>query len=140
MNSDQKDAHSQVVHEWESKNNIGLTLDQEVQLLEKGIHAVEQRALRTLSSITLMVILDRVLQQSTEKFDSLSEANIINGLSIEALLQTDRNQDSKKILIEALRYLLIELLRVLGRITADILTNPLHNELMNVTFESKEIR
>lgn len=141
MSSDHhKDNHAQVSEEWESKNIIGLSIDQQILLLEKGIHAIEQRALRTLSSITLMVIFDRVLYQGIEKFDILSEATINNGISIEALIRTDNNLDYKINLIEALRFLLIELLRVLGRITAEILTKPLHYELMNVTFESKEIK
>ena len=64
MTFELEDINSNVVLNWEKSNNDGLSLDQQVILLEKGILAVEQRALKTLSSIGLMVILDRVLHQS----------------------------------------------------------------------------
>lgn len=131
------DINSQVVIKWENQNKVGLSLDQQIHLLEKGILVVEQRALKTLSSIGLMVILDRVLHESIEKFDILCDAKINNGFSIEALLKSDKKLDLEK-LIEGLRFFLIELLRVLGRLTAEILTKPLLNELQNVTFESKD--
>ena len=137
MTFELEDENSQVVLKWEKENSEGLTLDQQVVLFEKGILAVEQRALKTLSSIGLMVILDRVLHQSIDKFDFLSEAKVTNGFSIEALLESDKNINLEK-LIEALRFFLIELLRVLGRLTAEILTQPLLRELQNVTFESKD--
>lgn len=140
MNPDYGDVHFQIVDEWLTTNSIGLSLDQQVFLLEKGIHSVEQRALKTLSNIGLMVILDRVLHQSTEKFDLLCDVKIINGINIDAILNseiTKNTKDTQNIII-GLRYFLIELLRVLGRLTAEILTKPLHTELKNVTFESKD--
>ncbi len=137
MTSLYTDNHIEVVDEWFSANSIGLSLDQQVMLLEQGIHKVEQRALRTLSNIGLMVILDRVLHQSIEKFDFLSEVKIINGIDLDGILNSEKKLDTQNLII-GLRYFLIEILTVVGRLTAEILTKPMHTELKKVTFESKD--
>lgn len=131
------DVHSVLVSTWEQRSASGLTLIERVRLFEKGILLVEQRASQTLSRITLLVILDRVLQKSTEQFPILSSINIEpNSLSFDL----DPKFETQKLnhLIEALRFLLIELLTILGRITADILTTPLHSELLKVTWMEPE--
>ena len=133
------DVHSAHVMTWENQSHSNLALHKRIQLFEIAIHAIERRASKTLSGVTLLVILDRVLSQSKEKFPFLSyisvESNSLNLKSHEQINDLDQNE-----LIEALRYLLIELLRVLGRITADILTIPLHNELLKVSWNEPETK
>jgi len=131
------DVHSELVSTWEEKSANGLSLVEHIRLLERGILSVERRASQTLSRVTLLVILDRVLQQSKNKFPILSQVSIEpSSLHFEI----DSNLDVQKHgqLIEALRFLLIELLNVLGRITSDILTIPLHVELLKVTWNEPE--
>ena len=138
MTAEQNNTYAKLVQDWEKKTAIGLPLTKRVELLEKAIHVIEQRALMTLSGITLEVILDRVLRQSHEKFPVLSDVSLINKhLSFQELLHTGKNHKSEE-LIEALRFLLIEFITVLGRITADILTAPLHKELLKVTWTDPE--
>lgn len=85
--------------------------------------------------MTLTLILDRVLHESQEKFSLLSEATIkSNSLSFEKLHHLHKPEE----LLVPVRYLLVELLTVLGRITADILTIPLHKELLKVTWNHSE--
>ena len=137
MTVEQNITYAKLVQDWENKNTSGLPLTQRVILLEKAIHVIEQRALVTLSSITLEVILDRVLHQSVEKFPILSEVKLINKHpNFQELLNTGNHKPEE--LVEALRFFLIELITVLGRITADILTAPLHKELLKVTWTDPE--
>ena len=127
--------HSDLIEDWEKKNTEGLSADQHVRLLEKAIRAIEQRAGITLSVVTLTLILDRVLHESQEKYSLLSEASIqSNSLNFEKLHHLHKPEE----LFVPLRYLLAELLTVLGRITADILTTPLHKELLKVTWNHSE--
>ena len=127
--------HSDLIEDWEKKNTEGLSADQHVRLLEKAIRAIELRAGITLSVVTLTLILDRVLHESHEKYSLLSEASIqTNSLNFEKLHHLYKPED----LFVPLRYLLVELLTVLGRITADILTTPLHKELLKVTWNHSE--
>jgi hypothetical protein len=131
MSNFQKDGHLKLIKDWENTNAIGLNSDQHLQLLEKAIRAIELRAGSTLSVVTLTLILDRVLHESKEKFPLLSEALIeSNRLSFEKMHIHHKSED----LLEPIRYVLVELLTVLGRITADILSTPLHKELLKVTW------
>lgn len=139
MTLPQEDKHSMLVEDWTKKNASAISADQHVLLLEKALQAIEQRALMTLSNVILMVILDRVLHQGKEKFPLLSEAKLDNKNLISFdLVRTNKNHKSEKI-IEALQYLLVDLLRVLGRITAEILTAPLHQELLKVTWDTENL-
>lgn len=138
MTVEQNIIYAKLVQDWEDKNASGLTLAQRVILLEKAVHVIEQRTLMTLSSFTLEVILDRVLHQSNEKFPVLSDVKLNNKrLSFHELLHMEKNHKPEE-LVEALRFFLIELITVLGRITADILTAPLHKELLKVTWSDPE--
>lgn len=137
MYESQNDIHSKSVEDWENKAAKGLTPDQHVLLLEKAISAVEVRACVTLSSVTLMVVLERVLQKCCNDFPILSTVVLDpHFLSFEEL-HNNENYNSDDI-SQALRFLLLELLRVLGRITAEILTVPLHNQLLEVTWNESE--
>ena len=133
MTAKTNEAHIKQVEAWERKNVHGLSLEKQVKLFGKASHAIEQRTLKTLSSVTLQVVIDRVLHQSTNKFPLLSEVKLEpQGLNFEVLIRNSKNHNSEQ-LREALRCLLVELLNVLGNITAEILTVPLHKELHNVT-------
>jgi hypothetical protein len=135
MKNSQNNMHSDLIEDWEKKNIVGLTSDQHIRLIEKAIQAIEQRAGITLSVVTLTLILDRVLHESQDKFPLLSDASIeSNRLSFEKMHIHHKSED----LLEPIRYVLIELLTVLGRITADILTTPLHKELLKVTWNHSE--
>ena len=130
MTVPEDDIHYRAVEHWLNQNVRHLTPTQQVLILEKAIHAIELRACMTLSSVTLMVVLDRILCQTKEKFPILSRAILEKkSLSFKAV---DKVQDAHEI-SEALVFLLVELFRILGRMTADILTIPIHKELMKVT-------
>lgn len=127
------DIHDKIVAELEGRHEK-LSPEERVLLLQKVILAVELRASVTLSQVTMLVVLDRVLRQSLEKFPVLSSVTSSNLINFKNL-DTHKNPEE---LSTALRFLLLELLRVIGRITADILTTPLHQELIKVTLSDQE--
>ena len=131
----QNNVHSKIVEEWQTKAAKGLTSTQKVQLLEKAIKVVEARATQTISRVTLVVILDRVLYQSKDKYPCLSKATVdSNTISFAELYSKNFTTD----FTEALLFFLVEFLTILGRITSDILTTPLHEELLKVTWAEPE--
>lgn len=139
MTIHRNDTHAMQANAWADKNARGLSSDQLVQLFSKAIRAIEQRSLVTLSSVTVMVVIDRALHESNEKFPLLSEIKIAaEGMDFSDLLEKSDNHKSE-LLREALLCLLVALLNVLGNITADILTHPLHKVLMEVTGESAPV-
>lgn len=138
MTDSKSDIYIDMVNAWEKKKADGLSPGQKALFYEKALQVVVERALQTLSGITLMVVLDRVLHQSKDKFPILSEVKVEdNSFNFNELLGGDANHSSEDSL-RALRYLLAEFLRVLGRITADILTAPLQEELLQMTWKTSE--
>jgi hypothetical protein len=130
--------HSAAVMAWEKNFKSNYSIEQRIHLLGLAINAIEKRASTTLSRVTLLVIVDRVLHQSREKHPILSCVSVESN-SLKFKNEPTSNDDSKE-LLDALRFLLIELLSVLGRVTADILTIPLHNELLKVSWNEPEIK
>lgn len=140
MNLKTNARHAEKVAEWENLNLKNLSQEQRVQLFAKAIAAIEQRSLRTLSNVTLLVIIDRAFHEAKEKFPVLEEVKAeITGVNFQGLLTKSKQQKTPE-LTDALRFLLIAILRVTGNITGDILTGPLHSELMTVTADKHVLR
>ncbi|MGZ3654618.1 MAG: hypothetical protein ACXVB9_04020 [Bdellovibrionota bacterium] len=135
MNTQRKEIHAKQVAAWEALNTKDLPNDQLVRIFAKAIQTLEQRSLVTLSSVTVMVVVDRAVHESKEKHPLLAEVKIEpEGIDLGTILTKSRHFKTEE-LRSALRYLLVELLAVLANITADILTGPLHKELAGVTLE-----
>ncbi|MBY0415719.1 MAG: hypothetical protein K2Q18_16210 [Bdellovibrionales bacterium] len=136
MTLNQNSTHQDVVILWEEKNIKNLENDLAIQVFGNAIHCIERRCLITLSSVTLQVVLDRIIHQGIEKFPILVEITLEKeGINFTKIIQ---KKDHYKIgeIQDAFRYLLIEILTVIGNLTSDVLTTPLHKELMEVTSES----
>jgi hypothetical protein len=126
------DTHRNFISDWERQTADGLTPLEHLHLLERAIHAIEARSSKTISVITQKVILDRVLHQGIEYYPFLEAVTIDGSIFNFRALTSQKNHPTHEI-IEALRFLLVELLTVLGRITADILTGPLHREILGIS-------
>ncbi|MGZ3796448.1 MAG: hypothetical protein ACXWRE_07645 [Pseudobdellovibrionaceae bacterium] len=134
MTVHRSDAHAKQVDLWASRNVKNLSAKERPQLYAKAIQAIERRSLNTLSSVTVLVIVDRAIHETKEIFPLLTQIKSeAKGIDFSALF--DKPDTNYEELECALRALLIELLSVLGNITADVLTVPLHKELMDVTIE-----
>jgi hypothetical protein len=131
----QEDVHSKNVEYWFSFASKGMTPKDQVLLLEKGIATVERRACQTLSSITLKVVIDRVLHETQQKFSVISDVTLDEKFLNFSAMDKEKYALEK---VDALTYLLVELMKVLARLTANILNTPLNNELKKVTMDSGE--
>jgi hypothetical protein len=126
--------HVKYVREW-MKRASQVSSDQLAQLFEKALTALWHRAYFTLGDITLMAIVDRVLYNATEKFSVLASLKLdANGVNF-GELQNRASSISDRELRDAMQFVLVELLTVVGNLTAEILTPALHSELSNITLK-----
>lgn len=131
MGRQRNELHLIQVEAWKQQNSA-VSSHEMPRLQIKAIQAVRRRSLESLSNVTVTAVVDRTLLENQEKFPILSSVTYdAQGLQFNKLLEETHNSQSDE-LREALQELLIELLDVFGKITADILTKYLHQELMSV--------
>lgn len=134
LKTDQQN-HEEIVSLWEEQNLKDLGANQLIQLYTSAYQAIERRCQSTLSSVTVIVVVDRVLHLGSEKYPVLSLLTLEpTGLSFKTLIQNSENYKIEE-LREALSFFLKELLTVISNITSGVLTTFLHKELMGVTRE-----
>ncbi len=125
--------HEDRVDAWIGRETDALSADLLVELLERGLDALWKRAVQPLGEITLTAIAGRVLYTAAERYPSLVGLSILpTGIRCQALRERAAEVPREE-LLHAIRFVLIELLTVLGNLTANILTPALHAELWKVT-------
>lgn len=103
-------------------------------LFERAISAIWQRAQVTLGDVTLAAIVDRVLYTAAARFLAFEALTVeTSGVRFDELTGVDDLGADE--LAQAIRFTMIELLTVLGHLTAEILTPALHAELSRVTLD-----
>ncbi len=97
-----------------------------VEAFDRAFAALWQRAHRTLGGVTLAAILARVVDAAAERFPVLASLKVEEsaGLVCEGLRERAARESSA--LEPALEFMLVEFLRLLGTLTAEILTPALH--------------
>jgi hypothetical protein len=132
VDSPVRSIHSEAVKTWRDGWGGNLSQHELVDLYERALDALWRRAHLSLGEISLMAIVDRVLHEGAEKFPHLTALKIeTSGVQCGALRQVAPGFDPA-VLDESLAFLVCELLRVLGALTAEILTPGLHAELLKV--------
>jgi hypothetical protein len=127
--------HRAAARRWVDCAAADLPPDQALQNFEAAFAVLWQRANRTLSDVTLMAILDRVLYDATERFPLLSPLEIEpSGLRCTRLRAEAPALDPPR-LLPALEFVIAEFLTVLGSLVAEILTPALHAELAEIAAE-----
>ena len=122
------DAHEAVIAIWMMQADSS-SPEQLVDRFETGLHRILERAQPTLGAVTLGAIVDRVLYTACERFPFLgSLESTSTGIDFEDLRKA-LHALSTEALAGAARFALVELLTVLGHLTAEILTPALHAEL-----------
>jgi hypothetical protein len=128
-------SHTALVDTWIKRSVEHSSSFDLVGLFGAALEALWHRAATTLGSVTLTAIAERVLGNAVGRYPYLSAINPRpNGdarwrrLLHERLALTPRSE-----LLEGLRFALIELLTVIGRLTAEILSADLHAAIMSVT-------
>jgi hypothetical protein len=108
------------------------SVESALDLFEEALSSIWQEAQKTLGEVTLTAIANRVLYVTQDKFPELAGLAVSpEGISVLALRKRLNGLKSTE-LLEPFRFLLIELLRVLGDLTGDVLTPWLHAELSKV--------
>lgn len=122
--------HAECVEAWLDRAPRELPPEQRILRLERTFTAVWRRAAATLGEVTLTAILDRVLHDVRRRSPVLAALALDGGgIRWEKLRALAPGLDDGE-LREASRLALVELLTVLGRLTAEILTPALHAELL----------
>jgi len=130
--------HSACVTVWVARVLHGLPPARMVQAFEEAFGAMWQRAHATLGDITLIAIVDRVLYDAAERFPALAGITVgSNGLECSELRGRVETLRQEK-LASAIQFVLVEFLRVLGNLTAEILTPALHAELSKLVPQDTE--
>ena len=103
-----------------------------LRLIEAALGALWARTQTTLGEVTLTAIAERVLHNTSEKFPLFSSLKVepTGGIPFRDLRERITSADDSG-LREAIRFVLVEFLTVLGNLTAEILTPELHSELTN---------
>lgn len=121
--------HAACVEAWRTGVGGDLPAASLLEVFELAFRAVWRRAGVTLGDVTLTAIGDRVLFYAGERYPLLAALRLEpDGVSCEDLARDAESLDAAE-LDEALQFVLVELLTVLGRITGDVLTPALHAEL-----------
>ena len=126
-------AHGTCVDVWLEQSAKGLSAPALARLCEVALSALWLRTKTTLGEVTLGAIGERVLFTAAEKFPFFNAFKVEPGLGIELRVDHSPAFRDDAELRDGIRFLLVELLSVLGNLTAEILTPELHAELMVVT-------
>ena len=123
------DDHDGCVDTWLARHPPRGSPEDAVALVERALQALWRRCQRRLGEVTLMAIADRVLHEGRRRFPLLGDLVVgRSGISLEGL-RTRARAASMEEVQGACRFLLAEFLRVVGRLTAEVLTPALHAEL-----------
>jgi hypothetical protein len=125
--------HAKCVDAWLTSSAYDLPLPDLVRLFEAALDALWNVTVTTLGHVTLTALAERILITASEKFLLLSSVKVeaAHGFQCGELSQQIGSLQASE-LIEAFRFVLVEFLTVLGRLTAEILTAELHAELSQV--------
>jgi hypothetical protein len=139
--------HALCVDAWLEGSATGLPPEALLRLFEVALDAVWIRTNTTLGEVTLTAIGERVLHNASEQFSLLSSLKIepTRGIQCRELRVRIGSVDAVE-LRGAIRFVLVELLTVIGNLTAEILTPALHAEISRVVLpgairaEAKPVR
>jgi len=127
--------HSRCVNTWIARVVDGTPSPRVIDAFEAAFAALWQRAHLTLGEVTLAAIVTRVLCSAEQQFPFLASLKLEEAkLDCEQLRVTAPSLPTEQ-LVDGIRFVLVELMTVVGNLTADILTPALHAELCNASPE-----
>jgi hypothetical protein len=131
-------SHEAVVDAWLTRSACHGSSAEVVRLFHAALNAVWNRAVTILGPVTLTATAERVLHHATERYTFLSA---INPKASGDAIWTERLHERlgtvpSAPLIEGLRYGLIELITIIGALTAEVLRGELHAAIDAVTAPS----
>lgn len=125
--------HAACVDAWMERSNQDRSPERRLQLFEAALGALWACIKTTLGDVTLTAIVQRVLYNAGKRYPAFSSLKVVpeGGIQCRELRERARVLDDPE-LKEGIRFLLVELLTVVGNLTAEILTPELHAELLRV--------
>jgi len=109
-----------------------------VAVFSHALKSLSRKASRSLNQLTLMAIVNRVLYQCKDKFPLLQELKVDStGINFDQN-QYQLEQSDPEELRESFRYLFVELLSVLGDLTADVITSELEENAAAIFSEGEK--
>jgi hypothetical protein len=129
-----KGQHAAFVDAWLERTAKDLRAEHLLQLFEAALGALWARTSTMLGEVTLTAIADRVLYTAAETFPLFSALKVdpSHGIACGALRERVGSLDVSD-LMQGIRFVLVELLTVLGNLTAELLTPELHSELSKIS-------
>jgi hypothetical protein len=127
--------HRAVVDAWLADASAQTSSIELCRTFHAGLERIWSRAITTLGSVTLTAIAERVLYDTIERYAFLSVIAPLpsgTGRARDAVYERLANIPRTE-LIEGLRFGVIELLTVIGALTAEILSHDLHDALTTAT-------
>jgi hypothetical protein len=132
----EQNLHAVQVRAWIKASTKNLSEVQLISHFENSFSLLWNCARKTISVFTLTAILDRALFYTTENFPVLSSLKVqVTGLSFSSL-KAQKGLKSKD-LIEGFEHLLIEFLTITGKLTGEIITPCLYEELFRISPDKK---
>jgi hypothetical protein len=132
----ERNIHSDIVRAWRDSQAEPLSQQALVELYEHALDALWRRTHQSLGEVTVMAIMERVLHYGAERFPHLATLKVeTSGVHFGELRQAAPKLEVA-LLDESLAVLVVELLRVFGVLTGEILTPGLHAELRKVQVQS----
>ncbi len=108
---------------WLEQATKNLPAKKIVAVFSHALKALSRKASRSLNQLTLMAIVNRVLFQCKDKFPLLQNLKVDStGINFDQY-QFQLEQADAEELKESFRYLFVELLSILGDLTADVITS-----------------
>lgn len=124
--------HGACVAAWLSLAAKEIAVEQLEAAFEAAFTALWRRAHQTLGDVTLTAIVDRVFYVAAEQHPLSSALDVDEtGVRWDAFRQRAAAVPVEE-LVACVRFVLVELLTVLGKLTGEVLTPPLHAELQAV--------
>ncbi|MDP8999440.1 MAG: hypothetical protein M3O46_04950 [Myxococcota bacterium] len=130
--ADQGDRHVACVNTWLDRAKR-LPPMQLLDASQAAFDALWARTHRSLGDVTLTAIVDRVLCSASDAFPELGAMQAETGRFPFRKFRTHASRLPLQERADAIRFVLVEFLTVLGNLTAEILTPALHSELSNVS-------
>jgi hypothetical protein len=117
---------------WVARSVDGRPAKRKLAMFERALAALWRRAQPTLGDVTLAALVERVLYTAAEQHALIAALKVrANGVDLGALRARAGELDEKEI-AASLRAVLVDLLALLGSLTAGILAPGLRTELSNV--------
>lgn len=131
--------HRACVDEWLERSGESLPRESLLELFDLAFGALWAPTRITLGEVTLTAIAERVLFNAAQRFPFLSSLEVDPSTGIPCRDLRERvGSIGRPELIAGLRFILVELLTVLGNLTAETLTPELHSELLHVALPGAE--